>query len=68
MSRTNTLAGAFRLPKGGRVHRDKPITFTLGGRSVQGYMGDTVAAALLAHGVHLVARSFKYHRPRGIMA
>ena len=68
MSRTNTLAGAFRLPKGGRVHRDKPVTFTLGGRSVQGYQGDTVAAALLAHGVHLVARSFKYHRPRGIMA
>jgi sarcosine oxidase subunit alpha len=49
------------------VDRKKPVTFTFDGRSVEGFEGDTVASALLANDVKLVARSFKYHRPRGVM-
>ena len=56
-----------RLPTGGRVDRAKPLTFSFNGRSVQGFAGDTVASALLANGIRLVGRSFKYHRPRGIL-
>lgn len=59
---------AFRLPQGGRIRRGEPLAFTFDGRPLSGYGGDTVASALLASGVRLVARSFKYHRPRGIMA
>ena len=58
----------FRTPSGGRIRRDQPIRFMFDGRSFDGYAGDTLASALLAHGVHLVGRSFKYHRPRGIMS
>src|SRR5580658_6233071 len=58
----------FRLRTGGRVRRDQPVRFTFDGRSYDGYAGDTLASALLANGVHLVGRSFKYHRPRGIMS
>ena len=57
----------YRLPDGGGVDRTKPLRFTFNGRSYSGYKGDTVASALLANGVALVGRSFKYHRPRGIM-
>ncbi|MEP3280243.1 MAG: sarcosine oxidase subunit alpha family protein [Stappiaceae bacterium] len=57
----------FRIKTGGRIHRDRPIGFSFNGKDYQGYEGDTLASALLANGVHLVARSFKYHRPRGIM-
>ena len=57
-----------RLSSGGRINRDAPLTFTFDGKSYQGYVGDTLASALLANNVHLVGRSFKYHRPRGIMA
>ena len=56
-----------RLPMGGRVGRDRTLRFTFDGRSYEGLEGDTLASALLANGVHLVGRSFKYHRPRGIM-
>jgi sarcosine oxidase subunit alpha len=56
-----------RLPAGGRVDRSRPVAITFNGREVQGYAGDTVASLLLANGIHLVARSFKYHRPRGIL-
>ena len=56
----------FRLPRGGVVDRSRPLTFEFDGRRLQGYGGDTLASALLANGVHLVGRSFKYHRPRGI--
>ncbi len=56
-----------RLPSGGRIDRATPLDFSFDGRSLQGYAGDTVASALLANGVDVVARSFKYHRPRGIM-
>ncbi|MFS4438375.1 sarcosine oxidase subunit alpha family protein [Paracoccaceae bacterium GXU_MW_L88] len=44
-----------------------PVTFTFDGREITGREGDTVASALLANGIHLVGRSFKYHRPRGIV-
>ena len=49
------------------INRDKVITFNFNGKSYQGYEGDTLASALLANGVHLVGRSFKYHRPRGFI-
>src|SRR6185295_19150662 len=48
--------------------RTKPISFTFEGRSLQGHDGDTLASALLANGVKIVGRSFKYHRPRGVFA
>ncbi|WP_165670388.1 sarcosine oxidase subunit alpha [Metapseudomonas otitidis] len=57
-----------RLPKGGRVERGQPLTFTFNGQNYQGYAGDTLASALLANGVDVVGRSFKYARPRGIVA
>ncbi|BCH26970.1 sarcosine oxidase subunit alpha [Mesorhizobium sp. L-8-3] len=55
-----------RLPIGGRIDRSQPIEFTFDGRAMTGFRGDTLASALLANGVRLVGRSFKYHRPRGI--
>lgn len=58
---------ARRLPAGGRVDRDQPISFSFDGKTYQGFEGDTLASALLANGVDVVARSFKYARPRGIM-
>ncbi len=57
-----------RLPAGGRIDRTRPLRFTFDGRGYTGYAGDTLASALLANGVHLVGRSFKYHRPRGILS
>jgi len=61
------MSGQFRLPAGGRIDRNRPLRFTFDGKSYRGFAGDTLASALLANGVHLVARSFKYHRPRGVM-
>jgi sarcosine oxidase subunit alpha len=58
----------FRTPSGGRIDRRQPISFSFDGNTYQGYPGDTLASALLANGVHLVGRSFKYHRPRGIFS
>ena len=58
----------FRASSGGRIDRSEPLSFTFDGRHLTGYAGDTLASALLANGVHMVARSFKYHRPRGIMS
>ncbi len=60
-------AQTHRLPQGGRVDRSRLLAFTFDGKGYEGYAGDTLASALLANGVHLVGRSFKYHRPRGIM-
>ncbi|BBK32189.1 sarcosine oxidase subunit alpha [Stella humosa] len=56
----------FRLPQGGAIDRDRRLDFTFAGRSHSGHPGDTLASALIASGVSVVARSFKYHRPRGI--
>ena len=55
----------FRLEKEGLINRSKKISFKFNGKSYFGYEGDTLASALIANGVHLVGRSFKYHRPRG---
>jgi methylglutamate dehydrogenase subunit C len=57
----------FRLPSGGLIERDKPLAFTFDGKPVTGCQGDTVASALIANGISLMGRSFKYHRPRGAM-
>ncbi len=58
----------MRLPNRGLVDRSKRVSFTFDGTSYQGFEGDTLASALLANNVKLVGRSFKYHRPRGIMS
>ena len=58
----------YRLKDVGRIDRNHKISFTFNGKKYSGYKGDTLASALLANGVHLIARSFKYHRPRGILA
>src|SRR5215510_6368160 len=60
--------GPFRLPRGGRLDRTKVVTFTFNGRKLEGLAGDTLASALLANGIRVVARSFKFHRPRGILS
>ncbi len=56
-----------RLAKGGRINRNKPLVFSFDGRRMMGYEGDTLASALLANGVDVIGRSFKYSRARGIM-
>jgi sarcosine oxidase subunit alpha len=56
----------YRLDVGARIDRSRHLNFTFNGKSYQGFSGDTLASALLANGVRLVGRSFKYHRPRGI--
>jgi len=58
----------FRLPQGGAIDRTRELRFHHDGRPLTGCAGDTLASALLANGIHLVARSFKYHRPRGIVS
>jgi len=60
-------AQSHRNPTGGRIDRARTLGFTFNGRYYEGHPGDTLASALLANGVHLVGRSFKYHRPRGIV-
>ena len=57
-----------RTASGGRIDRTKPLRFTFDGKTYRGFAGDSLASGLLANGVHLVGRSFKYHRPRGILA
>jgi glycine cleavage system aminomethyltransferase T/NADPH-dependent 2,4-dienoyl-CoA reductase/sulfur reductase-like enzyme len=57
----------YRLAAGGIVNRNDIVAFHFDGKTYRGYAGDTLASALLANGVRLVGRSFKYHRPRGIM-
>ena len=59
---------SFRLAAGGLVDRRQSLSFSFDGKSYQGFAGDTLAAALLANGQRLVGRSFKYHRPRGILS
>ncbi|MEJ6394910.1 sarcosine oxidase subunit alpha family protein [Gymnodinialimonas sp. 2305UL16-5] len=58
-----------RLSKGGRlIDRSRSVKFTFNGRWMRGFSGDTLASALLANDQMMVGRSFKYHRPRGIVA
>ena len=57
-----------RLNNGGRIDRSQPLSFQFNGRTYQGYKGDTLASALLANGVDVVGRSFKYSRARGIVS
>ena len=59
------MSQSFRLRNVGSINRDKKLSFKFNGVTYSGYEGDTLASALLANGVHLVGRSFKYHRPRG---
>ena len=59
---------ARRLAEGGRIDRATPLQFTWDGRPQTGYAGDTLASALLAAGEQVLGRSFKYHRPRGLMS
>ena len=62
------MTPSFRLANGGRLGRGKSVRFTFDGKEYAGVEGDTLASALIANGVHLVGRSFKYHRPRGILS
>lgn len=55
----------YRLPAGGVIDRQRTVNFTYNGRKLQGFAGDTLASALIASGAGVIARSFKYHRPRG---
>src|SRR5204863_10094531 len=61
------MAG-FRLGKGGLIDRSSNLTFSFDGKAYSGHAGDTLASALIANGVHLMGRSFKYHRPRGVIS
>ena len=58
---------SFRLDRGGLIDRDSTLTFRFDGKSFTGHHGDTLASALLANGVTLMGRSFKYHRPRSVI-
>ena len=62
------MTQSHRLEKGGQLNRAKPIRFWYDDKGYEGYPGDTLASALLANGVKLVGRSFKYHRSRGIFS
>lgn len=61
------MSQSHRLAAGGLIDRSKTLSFTWNGQSLEGHPGDTLASALLANGEIMVARSFKYHRPRGIV-
>ena len=61
------MTQSHRLPAGGRIDRSRTLRFSFDGQAYEGHPGDTLASALLANGVRLVGRSFKYHRPRGIV-
>ena len=62
------MSASPRTVSGGRIDRARPVSFTFDGKRFTGFAGDTLASALLANGVHLVGRSFKYHRPRGFLS
>lgn len=73
---TSTLTGSMKMPRsqpnrlaaGGLIDRSEALSFTFDGRGYWGHPGDTLASALIANGISLVGRSFKYHRPRGILS
>jgi methylglutamate dehydrogenase subunit C len=58
----------YRLSAGGQIDRTRALQFFFDGHTYTGHPGDTLASALLANGVSLTGRSFKYHRPRGILS
>ena len=58
---------SYRLAKGGLIDRSTELAFDFDGKRFTGHKGDTLASALIANGVHLMGRSFKYHRPRGVI-
>src|SRR5580700_7719078 len=60
-------SASYRLSAGGRIDRSRRIGFLLDGEAMSGFAGDTLASALLANGVRVVGRSFKFHRPRGVL-
>jgi NADPH-dependent 2,4-dienoyl-CoA reductase/sulfur reductase-like enzyme len=62
------MSGSHRRADGERVDRQRPLAFTFDGRPYVGFAGDTLASALLGNGVKLFGRSFKYHRPRGVLS
>ncbi|PVH28627.1 sarcosine oxidase subunit alpha family protein [Pararhodobacter oceanensis] len=64
---TRPRSQSHRIPGRGLIDRTKPLRFQFDGRSYEGFAGDTLASALLANGVRLMGRSFKYHRPRGVL-
>jgi heterotetrameric sarcosine oxidase alpha subunit len=59
---------SFRLAKGGLIDRGTSLGFSFDGKPFTGHACDTLASALIANGVHLMGRSFKYHRPRGVIS
>ena len=61
MTQVNRLSG-------GLIDRSQTLSFTFDGKRYRGHGGDTLASALLANGVRLMGRSFKYHRPRGVLS
>jgi sarcosine oxidase subunit alpha len=62
------MTAVFRAATGGHIDRARALRFSFDGQAYSGFAGDTLASALLANGVHLMGRSFKYHRPRGVLA
>jgi sarcosine oxidase subunit alpha len=62
------MKAPFRRSSGGRIDRSTELAFTFGGQALTGHVGDTLASALLANGIHQVATSIKLGRPRGIVA
>ena len=57
----------LRINSSNFIDETTRVSFKFDGKTYYGFKGDTLASALIANGIHLVARSFKYHRPRGIM-
>src|SRR6201991_3237950 len=69
MTAPTFFSGQNRLaePHGLLIDRTQPVTFTFEGRDFAGYAGDTIASALAANDAWMISRSFKYHRPRGVL-
>jgi sarcosine oxidase subunit alpha len=65
---TSTRPGPWRVLRGGIIQRERTVSFRYNDTSYTGLAGDTLASALLANGVRVVARSFKFHRPRGVFS
>ena len=61
------ITNKARLDCPGAIDRNRTLRFTFDGKKYCGYQGDTLASALIANDVNVVARSFKLHRPRGVL-